>query len=161
MRTSLTTLLLLALVSVPVRGQTCPKAPPPFFPGLFPQTAMGLPLQFTTDPTGGCTGMYRPESADGRQSRPWAMVTIGGNSDAKLGETAKGILERFGPPNYTIHTMADWPVVMRLAPLGDEFVATKGSVRVMVLVKNGDQGAASEAFARAIMEDILPKIPCG
>lgn len=76
-------------------------------------------------------------------------------------EGAAAVRTRFNAPGYTVHEMAGWPVVMRVAPLGDEFVALKGSVRVMVLVKNGDQGEASATFARALMEAILPKVPCG
>jgi len=34
-------------------------------------------------------------------------------------------------------------------------------VKVVVLVKNGDQGAASKAMAAKFFELILPKVPCG
>lgn len=161
MRTGLPALLLLAVLAVPAQSQTCRKVPPPFLPGLFPESALGMELQFATDPTGGCTGMYRPASASARASRTWAMVSIEANADTALGETAAGVAARFPAPTYTLFTMGDWPVAMRLAPLGDEFVAVKGSVKVVVLVKNGDQGEASRSLAAALLEKILPQIPCG
>jgi len=161
MRTGLPAFLLLAVLAVPAQSQTCRKVPPPFLPGLFPESAMGMELQFATDPTGGCTGMYRPASAAARASRTWAVVAIEANADEDIGATAEGVKAKFPAPTYTLFTMGEWPVAMRQAPLGDEFVAVKGSVRVVVLVKNGDQGEASRALAAALMEQILPAIPCG
>lgn len=160
MRAGLPILFLAALVASPLPGQVCSRVPPPFLPGLFPESALGLTLEFATDPSGGCTGMYRPASAEARRTSPWAVVNIELNHEA-LGDTAEAIRTRFVPPLNTVYTMSGWPVVMRVAPLGDEFVALKGSVRVMVLVKNGDQGEASRALAEAIMERVLPQIPCG
>lgn len=161
MRTGLPAFLLLAVLAVPTQGQTCRKVPPPFLPGLFPERAMGMELQFATDPTGGCTAMYRPAAAAARASQPWAVVSMDVNADADMGETAAGVRAKFPAPTYTLFTMSDWPVAMRPAPLGDEFVAVKGSVKVVVLVKNGDQGEASRALAAALLEQILPGIPCG
>ena len=157
----LSSLLLLGLLAAPVQGQTCAKVPPPFLPGLFPENVAGMALQFATDPTGGCTGMYRPAAEGARQAQPWAVVAIDTNRDEKLGADAEAFVARFRPPTYTIVTMGGWPVSQRQAPLGDEFVAVKGSVRVLVLVKNGDQGEASQRLAAALMEKILPLIPCG
>jgi hypothetical protein len=161
MRTGLPTLVLLACLCAPAHGQTCTKAPIPFLPGLFPETAQGFTLQFATDPTGGCTGMYRPAALSAREVTPWAVVAIEASPDPTLGETAESIEKRFSPPIYTLFTMADWPVAMRVAPMGDEFVTTKGSVRVTVTVKNGDQGERSRTLASALLGKILPKIPCG
>lgn len=161
MRTSLSTLLFLAAIAHPAQAQTCLKAPPPFFPHLVPERALGMAPQFTTDPTGGCRAMFRPTTEAEWSVRPWAIVAVEENKDAGLGEDADAIRARLTVPGYTLHEMAGWPVVMRATPLGDEFVALKGSVRVMVLVKNGDQGAASAATAAALMELILPRVPCG
>lgn len=161
MRTFLSALVLLGALVAPVQAQTCLKAPPPFFPHLVPERAMGMPAQFTSDPTGGCRAMFRPASEAEWEARVWAIVAIEENKDAALGEDADGIRARFAAPGSTVYEMAGWPVIMRVAPLGDEFVALKGSVRVAVLVKNGDQGEASANFARALMEAILPKVPCG
>ena len=105
--------------------------------------------------------MYRPASAAARASEPWAIVSIKDNPDPDLGEIADSIRRRYALPNYTLFTMAGWPVTMREAPLGDEFVGLKGSVCVTVLVKNGDHGEISRALAEALMEEILPQIPCG
>lgn len=161
MRTCLPILAVLAVLAAPAHAQTCRKAPPPFLPGLFPSTVLSMPLEFVTDPSGGCTAWYRPTSQAARASQPWAMVTAEANREANLGENADVIRSRFGPPTYAVLTMGDWPVVLRAAPLGEEFVAIKGSVRVVVLVKNGDGGEASRALAQAAMEQILPQIPCG
>jgi hypothetical protein len=105
--------------------------------------------------------MYRPASAAARLSDPWAMVSIKENADPALGEDAEAIRQHYAPPTHTLFTMAGWPVAMREAPLGDEFVALKGSVCVTVLVKNGDHGEVSRALAEVLMEKILPQIPCG
>lgn len=161
MRTCLPILAFLAVLAAPAHAQTCRKAPLPFLPGLFPTSVLSMPLEFVTDPSGGCTAWYRPPSQAARSSQPWAMVSAEANREATLGEDAGAIRSRFGPPTYTVLTMADWPVVVRSATLGEEFVAIKGSVRVVVLVKNGDGGEASRALARAAMEQILPQIPCG
>lgn len=161
MRTSLSALVLLGALVAPVQAQTCLKAPPPFFPHLVPERAMGMPARFAPDPVGGCRAMFRPVNEAEWETRPWAMVAIEENKETGLGEDAAAVRARFSAPGYTVHEMAGWPVVMRVAPLGDEFVALKGSVRVMVLVKNGDQGEASGAMARTLMEAILPKVPCG
>jgi len=161
MRTVLPAVLLMAVLAAPAQAQTCKKVPPPFLPGLFPERAAGMEVQFATDPTGGCTAMYRPASAAARAERPWAMVNIEANTDGALGEEPDSVLRRFTAPTYALYTMAGWPVVMRQAPLGDEFVAVRGSVRVLVLVKNGDHGEVSRALAAAVMEQILPKVPCG
>lgn len=161
MRTSLSALLLLAALAHPAHAQTCLKTPPPNFPQLVPERVLGMPAQFTSDPVGGCRAMFRPANEAEWETRPWAMVAIEENKEAGLGENAAAVRARFNAPGYTVHEMDGWPVVMRVAPLGDEFVALKGSVRVMVLVKNGDQGEASGALARVLMEAILPKVPCG
>lgn len=160
MRTFLPALLLAAAWAAPAQAQTCLKAPPPFLPHLVPERVLGITAQFTSDPSGGCRAMFRPASESEWASRPWAIVAIEENKDTALGEHAEAIRARYNVPGYSVHEMAGWPVVMRVAPLGDEFVALKGSVRVMVLVKNGDQGAASGRLARSFMEAILPKVPC-
>lgn len=161
MRTCLPTLLLFTLLAAPAQAQTCRKVPPPFLPGLFPQEVLGMPLEFVTDPAGGCTAWYRPASESQRADRPWAVVAVEANRDQALGEDAAAARTRFTAPTYTLLTMAGWPVALRAAPLGEEFSAHKGSVHVVVLVKNGDQGATSQALATAVMEAILPKVPCG
>jgi hypothetical protein len=158
-RSSLAALLLLFVATSALDGQVCKKVPPPFLPGLMPESVMGMTLQIGTDPTGGCTGMYRPQSAAARQSQPWAMLSLKPNPDPTLGEDADAIRARY--ETQKVFTMGGWPVVMRKAPLGDEFVAIKGGVCVTVLVKNGDHGEASRALAEALMEQVLPELPCG
>jgi hypothetical protein len=159
MRSSLTALFLLFVATAALDGQICKKVPPPFLPGLMPESALGMPLQIGNDPTGGCTGMYRPQAVVARGSQPWAMLSIKLNPDSTLGENADAV--RAQSEAQTVFTMAGWPVVMRKAPLGDEFVAIKGEICVTVLVKNGDQGEASRALAEALMEQVLPEVPCG
>ena len=161
MRSTLAALLLLSVAATHLDGQTCKKVPPPLLPELMPESVMGMPLRFGSDPSGGCIGMYRPEALAARESQPWAMVSIKANPDPTLGDEAAAIRTRYAPPAYEVFTMAGWPVVTREAPLGDEFVAIKGEVCVTVLVKNGDHGEASRALATAVMEQILPLVPCG
>jgi hypothetical protein len=166
MRHNLPTLLLLACVAVPAQGQTCRKVPPPFLPGLLPERVSGMPLEFATDPTGGCMSLYRPESTSERASVPWAVVTLEPNTDAALGESADSIRARYNPsgvtrPDVIVVTLGDWPVVFRPLAKGDEYVAYKGSVKVTVLVKNGDHGTVSEALAGRFFDILLPKVPCG
>jgi hypothetical protein len=159
MRSSLIALFLLFVTTAALDGQICKKVPPPFLPGLLPESALGMALQIGNDPTGGCTGMYRPQSVAARGSEPWAMLSIKLNPDPTLGENADAIRAQSEP--QAVFTMGGWPVVMRKAPLGDEFVAIKGEICVTVLVKNGDQGEASRALAEALMEQVLPEVPCG
>jgi hypothetical protein len=135
--------------------------PPPFLPALLPETVAGMPLEFSSDPTGACMSLYRPETLAARGSSPWAVVLLDANSSDTLGEQAAGIRARFTAANEKVVTMGDWPVVVRQLPKGDEYVALKGSVKLTVLVKNGDHGAVSDALATRFFEAILPKIPCG
>jgi hypothetical protein len=161
MRHSLPTLLLLACVAVPLQAQTCKKAQPPFLPSLLPERVAGMPLEFATDPGGGCMSLYRPESAEARANSPWAVVTLEANPDDAVGETAEGIRSKFVGPGMSVVTMSDWPIVFRQLVKGDEYVALMGSVKVTVLVKNGDHGPTSEALAARVFAAILPKVPCG
>jgi hypothetical protein len=161
MRHSLPTLLLLALVAGSVQAQTCKKAPPPFLPGLLPERVAGMPLEFATDPSGGCMSLYRPVSSAARATEPWAVVTLEANTDDTIGESAEEIRARFTEPGMSVLTMSDWPIVFRQLAKGDEYIALMGSVKVTVLVKNGDHGTASEALATRFFQAILPKVPCG
>jgi hypothetical protein len=161
MRSFVTALLFLGL-AVPAAAQTCVKVPPPFLPGLFPESAGGIPVEFATDPTGGVTAMYRPATAEERSSRLWAIVAIEGNGDPGVGETAEGIRERYaGQAAFTVSEMEGWPVAMHVVSMGDEFITFRGSVRIVVQVKNGDHGEKSRAEAQPLFEAILPKVPCG
>lgn len=161
MRHSLPTLLLLACVAVPVQAQTCKKAPPPFLPALLPERVVGMPLEFAADPGGGCMSLYRPENAAARVNSIWAVVTLDANTDDTVGETGASILSKFAGPDVSVLTMSDWPIVFRQLVKGDEYVALMGSVKVTVLVKNGDHGQASADLAARFFEAILPKVPCG
>lgn len=161
MRSFVTALLSLALAA-PAGAQMCPKVPPPFLPTLFPEEIAGVAVEFTTDPTGGVTAMYRPASTADRASKPWAIVALEGNGDPDVGDMAEGIRERYKPlVGFTLFDMGGWPVAMHVVSMGDEFITFKGSVRISVQVKNGDHGEKSAAEARPIFEAILPKIPCG
>ena len=161
MRHGLPTLLLLAFVAVPLQAQTCKKTPPPFLPGLLPERVAGMPLEFATDPGGGCMSLYRPESSAARATEAWAVVTLEVNADDAIGESASVIRSRFIEPGTSVLTMSDWPIVSRQLTKGDEYIAFMGSVKVTVLVKNGDHGTASEALAARFFQAILPKVPCG
>lgn len=161
MRSNLPTLLLVACLAAPLQAQTCKKVPPPLLSSLLPQQVAGMPLEFSTDPSGGCMSLYRPASAAARASEPWAVVTLEANTDEAVGEDTDKDRARFQAQGLTVLTMANWPVVFRLLAKGDEYVALMGSVKLTVLVKNGDQGPASQAMAARFFSVILPKIPCG
>jgi hypothetical protein len=161
MRSFVTALLWVALAA-PAAAQTCPKVPPPFLPSLFPEQVGGMPVEFATDPTGGVTAMYRPATPEERASKPWAIVAVEGNGDPDVGETAEEMRERYsGLTGFTLHEMGGWPVALHVVSMGDEFITFRGSVRIVVQVKNGDHGQGSVAAARPIFEAILPKVPCG
>lgn len=161
MRTGLPTLLLLACLAAPLQAQTCRKVPPPPLPSLFPESVLGMELQFASDPTGGCTAMYRPSAPAERQSRPWVMASAVMNEMEGVGETAESVSAYFKRTGFASFTLDGWPVVMRDAPLGEEFVLLRGSVKVVVLIKNGDKGEVSSELAASLLEKILPQIPCG
>jgi uncharacterized protein YqgV (UPF0045/DUF77 family) len=78
-----------------------------------------------------------------------------------VGETAKGIRDRYAQPGFTLYEMGGWPVALHVVSMGDEFITSRGSVRIVVQVKNGDHGERSATVARPIFEAILPKVPCG
>jgi len=120
-----------------------------------------MPLEFATDPGGGCMSLYRPVTAAERVKGIWAVVTLEANTDDTVGETAQSIHEKFTGATATILTMGDWPIVFRALTKGDEYVALKGSVKLTVLVKNGDHGPASEELAARFFRSMLPKVPCG
>jgi hypothetical protein len=161
MRSFATALLCVALAA-PAAAQTCLKVPPPPLVQLFPASAGGMPVEFATDPTGGVTAMYRPATAEERTTRPWAIVAMEGNGDPGVGETAEDVRERYsGLTGFTLFEMGGWPVALHVVSMGDEFITFRGSVRIVVQVKNGDHGQASTAVARPIFEAILAKVPCG
>ena len=153
--------LLWVVLAAPAAAQTCAKVPLPPLPTLFPETAGGYAVEFATDPTGGVTAMYRPATAEERASRPWAIVAMEPNGDPDVGETAQEMHDRYSPAGFTLHDMGGWPVAMHVVSMGDEFLTFRGSVRIVVQVKNGDHGEGSAAVARPIFEAILPKVPCG
>lgn len=159
---SFVTALMCMMLAAPAAAQTCLKVPPPFLPGLFPESAGGIRVEFATDPTGGVTAMYRPASAEARTTQPWAIVAVEANGDPGVGETAADVRERYsGLTGFTLFEMGGWPVALHVVSMGDEFITFRGSVRIVVQVKNGDHGQASAAVARPIFEAILPKVPCG
>jgi len=161
MRHSLPTLFILACLALPAQAQTCKKVTPPFLPSLLPERVAGMPLEFATDPGGGCMSLYRPEDPTARMDAMWIVVTLEANTDDKVGETGESIRKSFTPPDYSVVSMSDWPIVFRELLKGDEFVALKGSVKLTVLVKNGDHGSGSAALAARVFEVVLPKVPCG
>ncbi len=160
MRSFVIALLWVAL-AVPAAAQECLKVPPPFLPELFPKSVGGIPVEFATDPTGGVTAMYRPTTPEERSSQPWAIVAMEPNGDPDVGETAEEMRDRYSHSGFTLYEMGGWPVAMHVVSMGDEFITFKGSVRIVVQVKNGDHGEASAAVARPIFEAILSRVPCG
>lgn len=161
MRPCLPSLMFVALFSAPLGAQTCKPTPLPFLPDLFPESVKGLPKEFSLSPGSGCMALYRPGDPGLWESRPWAVVSIEPNAKPDSGasaEAAKSVLLAGGSQ---VVTVGDWPVGFASRPKGDEFVAIKGSVKITVLIKNGDQGDASRALALPFFQAILPEVPCG
>jgi hypothetical protein len=157
-------LLLLSVglvLAAPVGSQTCKKAPPPFLPGLFPKEVEGYPLEFSSVPGGGCMGMYRPPTEARQESAPWVILRIEVEPDEALGESAPALLRGYKDMATPIITVDDWPVTVTTRSIGDEFVAVKGSLRITVLVKNGDHGKASQDLATPFLHLLLSEVPCG
>jgi len=161
MRAILLCSALAVILAVPVESQTCKKAPPPFLPGLFPRAVEGYPLEFSGVPGGGCMGMYRPPTTARRDSSPWVVVSIDVEPSETLGESAEELTRKYRDMATPYFTVDDWPVTMTQRSIGDEFVAVKGSLRITVLVKNGDHGKASQDLATPFLHLLLGKVPCG
>lgn len=161
MRPCLPSLLFVFLLATPAAAQTCKPAPSPFLPDLFPESVKGLPKEFSVAPGAGCMALYRPEDPAQRETHPWAVVTIEPNGNPESGASAEAAQTTLLHNGSQVITISDWPVGFAVRPKGDEFVALKGSLKITVLVKNGDQGATSQALARPFFEKILPTVPCG
>jgi hypothetical protein len=149
------------ILATPAVGQTCKKAPPPFLPGLFPRSVEGYPLEFASVPGGGCMGMYRPPSQERRESSPWVVVSIEVEPSETLGVSAVEMRQKYQDMATTFITVDEWPVTVTVRSIGDEFVAVKGSLRITVLVKNGDHGKASQDLATPFLHLLLAEAPCG
>lgn len=162
MRAALAVLLLLAPLALPARAQTCKKAPPPFLADLFPESVSGLPLEFSSAPGVGCMALYRPEEEAARRTRMWVSVVMENEPDPAVGETAESVSKRFGrDPATRMLSVGDWPAAFTVRSIGDEFLTVRGSVRIKLLVKNGDQGEGSITLATTFLERILANVPCG
>ena len=77
MRSFVAALLCLAL-AIAAAAQQCVKVPPLFLPGLFPESAGGIPVELATDPTGGVTAT--PPRSASRCTRwaagPWPCTSF-------------------------------------------------------------------------------------
>jgi hypothetical protein len=149
------------ILASPAESQTCKKAPPPFLPGLFPKSVEGYPLEFASVPGGGCMGMYRPPSEARRESSPWVVVSIEVEPSETLGVSAVELSQKYHDMATPFITVDDWPVTVTVRSIGDEFVAVKGSLRLTVLVKNGDHGKVSQDLATPFLHLLLAEVPCG
>jgi hypothetical protein len=145
------------LLASPAGAQVCNRTPPPFLPGLFPETVKGLDVQFSSAPGMGCMAMYRATES----GAIWAMVSADANPSLPLGESAPDLQKHYEGAGKPVITVDGWPILVSYLPKGDEFVTLKGAVQLSVLVKNGDQGAKSQELATAFLQALLPKVPCG
>jgi hypothetical protein len=105
--------------------------------------------------------LYRPTDPGRRESEPWAVLSIEPNAKPATGASAHEASSTLLHGGSQIITVSGWPVGFAVRPKGDEYVALKGSLKITVLVKNGDQGEASQALALPFFQAILPTIPCG
>jgi hypothetical protein len=150
-----------ALVATPVGCQTCKRGPAPFLPDLFPRSVAGLNIEFSGAPGGGCMGMYRPEDPAARESQPWALVSIDVETDESLGVSADRLRAHYAESDTHVIDVDGWPVAVTAGTIGDEFTTVKGSLRISVIVRNGDHGQKSRDFAMPFLRQILAKVPCG
>ena len=161
MRAILLCSTLAVVLAAPAGSQTCKKAPPPFLPSLFPQKVGGTTLEFSSVPGGGCMGMYRPADLAKRESSPWVVMSIEVEPSETLGVSAEELRQRYVTNATKFIEVDDWPVAVTVRSIGDEFVAIRGSLKITVMVRNGDHGQASEALATPFLHLMLAKVPCG
>jgi len=157
MRRRILLVLSATLLAAPAGAQVCTRTPPPFLPGLFPETVRGLPLEFSSAPGMGCMAMYR----SGAPAGLWALVSADANPSLPLGESATDLQKHYEGTGKPVITVDGWPVVVSYLPKGDEFLTLRGSIMLSVLVKNGDQGERSQEMATSFLRAMLPKVPCG
>lgn len=145
------------LLATPAGAQVCNRTPPPFLPGLFPDSVSGLQLQFSSAPGMGCMAMYRSTESGAM----WAMVSADANPSLPLGESAAALQEHYQSASTQVISLDGWPVLVSYLPKGDEFVTLRGSIQLSVLIKNGDQGARSQEMATTFLKAMIAKVPCG
>lgn len=162
MRAILLGSVLAVIVAAPAAGQTCKKTPPPFLPDLFPRSVAGISLEFASVPgSSGCMAMYRPASQADRESKLWVVVSMEAEPSDTLGRSADELRKEYEGSATRFIIVDGWPVSMTEYSIGEEFIAVKGSVRIIVLVKNGDHGQKSRDMATTYLHLILAKVPCG
>lgn len=159
MRRSLPFIACLLALAAPAGAQVCRQAPPPFLPSLFPETLQGLNREFSSAPGEGCMGMFRP--AESGAGKMWAVVSVDPNTALPLGETAEALQSNYEGGGKAVILIDGWPAAVAYVTMGDEFTTLRGSLKVTVLVKNGDHGTASQEMATAFLRAILPLVPCG
>lgn len=157
MRPGLLSLVLALALAAPTGAQVCKQTPPPSLPSLFPESLEGLARSYSMSPGVGCLALYRGDDAGAL----WAVLSAEPNTALPLGEDAGALLVHYKGSGKKVIDVDGWPVAVGYLPKGDEFTTLRGSVQLTVLVKNGDQGAASEALATAFLRAVLPAVPCG
>jgi len=159
MRSGLLSFVCALLLSAPAGAQVCKQTPPPSLPSLFPESLEGLARAFTLAPGGGCMAFYKKAGAEA--TAMWAALSVDANPSLPLGESAETLASSYRSGGKKVVLVDEWPVAVNYLPKGDEFITLRGSVRITVLVKNGDQGAGSEALAAAFLRAVFPGVPCG
>ena len=92
MRPRFLPLALLAWIAAPAGAQTCPKAPLPSLPELFPDTVQGMERQFYNRMDQCYTNIYRPSAEAVKAGALWAVVSIEPSPTPSLGESAEGLV---------------------------------------------------------------------
>ena len=157
MRPGLLNFVLALVLAAPAGAQVCKQTPPPLLPSLFPESVEGLSRSYSMAPGAGCLALYRGASTE----RLWAVLSAETNTVGSAGETAEALNTHYAAGSKRVVVVDGWPVAVSYLPKGDEFTTLRGSVQITVLVKNGDQGAASEGLATAFFRAVLPSVPCG
>ena len=157
MRPGLLNFVLALVLAAPAGAQVCKQTPPPLLPSLFPESVEGLSRSYSMAPGAGCLALYRGASTEGL----WAVLSAETNPAPPLGEAADALRSRYQGDGKQVVDVDGWPLAVTYLPKGDEFTTLRGSVQITVLVKNGDQGAVSEALAAAFFRAVFPNVPCG
>jgi cold shock CspA family protein len=161
MRPRFLPLALLAWIAAPAGAQTCPKAPLPSLPELFPDTVQGMERQFYNRMDQCYTNIYRPSAEAVKAGALWAVVSIEPSPTPSLGESAEGLVAHYAGSEGGTVTVGGWPVAVHASQAGHEFTSLRGGVRINVVVKGGDGGPHTKELAVALYERILPLVPCG
>jgi len=161
MRSLILTILLLAVVAVPLQAQTSPcgdvDAPP--LSMLFPDEIAGMDRELYDTRDGCFTYLYKPTAFKpvDNDGGPWTVVMIEPHDDPFLGDTRDGLVRHYETAGMPFHEVGDWPITRSETLAGEEFVTLKDDLRITVVVKDGTDAMSSKALADQFFGILLPR----